>query len=272
MSRRVVTGLILLALALSVILYAPLPLLLFIGGILLAWMAYEWRYLLDPTISKKRQLSYALLTLATTFLLYQRVLITPCIMLAWALVLPLGLLDILRAPKAPLGRSLLPWGYWMGWILFPALFFSARYWILVDPHWGRFYLLGIMALIWGSDTGAYFVGKRWGRRQLAPQISPGKTWEGVGGAYLLPVLALLGGYLARLPFHFLSFMALSMLLLIPVGILGDLFESCYKRSAGLKDSGRLLPGHGGILDRVDALFFTLPLSVALASYLNPLGA
>ncbi len=130
-------------------------------------------------------------------------------------------------------------------------------------------LLLLMSVAWISDTAAYFAGRRFGRHKLAPSISPGKTWEGVGGAMLaVSAYAALWSYAwqAYLPpalesMRFGAFGALLFLwLLTALGIYGDLFESALKRRAGVKDSGTLLPGHGGVLDRIDALTAVLPLA------------
>jgi len=129
-------------------------------------------------------------------------------------------------------------------------------------------LLGIMAVVWISDVAAYFVGRRYGRNKLAPSISPGKTWEGVYGAlaavtiYALTWIALGGPEPAALRHVALGelWFVLLFLAFAAAGITGDLFESQMKRRAGMKDSGNLLPGHGGVLDRVDALLPVLPLA------------
>ncbi len=120
-------------------------------------------------------------------------------------------------------------------------------------------LLLLMGLVWVADIGAYFSGKRFGKTKLAPSISPGKTWEGVAGG-------MLGVSVYVLIVHsFVPFAALYMVLLaawwwVGLAVVGDLFESAIKRQAGVKDSGALLPGHGGLLDRIDALTSTLPLA------------
>ena len=129
-------------------------------------------------------------------------------------------------------------------------------------------LLAIMAVAWISDTAAYFAGSRFGRHKLAPAISPGKTWEGVYGAlaavtvYAIAWLAAGGPrpeLLREVPFGALWFVVL-LLALAAAGVIGDLLESQLKRQAGVKDSGSLLPGHGGVLDRIDALLPVLPLA------------
>jgi phosphatidate cytidylyltransferase len=129
-------------------------------------------------------------------------------------------------------------------------------------------LLAVLGAVWISDTAAYFAGRRFGKRKLAPSISPGKTWEGVAGALAAVGLyalawAYLGGALAWSgPMRVAPAWVLPVLLgLAAVGIVGDLFESLIKRQAGVKDSGTLLPGHGGMLDRIDAPVAMLPLAV-----------
>ena len=129
-------------------------------------------------------------------------------------------------------------------------------------------LLMLMAIVWISDTAAYLCGRRWGRRKLAVTISPGKTWEGVFGA--LVAVAIYFGLIsvASLAEHsvlqgvsgFAVFMFLAVL-----GIEGDLFESWIKRTAGVKDSGAVFPGHGGVLDRIDALTASVPVAALLSS-------
>ncbi len=117
-------------------------------------------------------------------------------------------------------------------------------------------VLWLLLLVSAADIGAYFVGVRFGRRKLAPRISPGKTWEGAcGGLAAVALVSLLGALRLRLP------LLASVILGLAVGvfsIVGDLTESMFKRAAGLKDSGVILPGHGGILDRVDSIVAAAP--------------
>lgn len=137
----------------------------------------------------------------------------------------------------------------------------------VDPT----LLLAAMAVVWVADIAAYFVGRALGRRKLAPGISPGKSWEGAFGAVVFVVIY---GFIVAYGWPQLGFpypsgpagvvgFAAGLILLTAVSIVGDLFESLAKRQAGVKDSGNILPGHGGLLDRIDSLTSTLPL-VALA--------
>ncbi len=137
---------------------------------------------------------------------------------------------------------------------------------------GPWTLLMFMVVVWLSDTAAYFVGRAFGRRKLAPAVSPGKTWEGAAGAVVTVLLyAVLlmqwagqGQEATGQIIRALSTVWIPLLLVLTVlGIEGDLFESWIKRCAGVKDSGAILPGHGGVLDRIDALTATLPLVALL---------
>jgi phosphatidate cytidylyltransferase len=134
-------------------------------------------------------------------------------------------------------------------------------------------LLVLLGLVWLADSAAYFAGRAFGRRKLAPTISPGKTWAGVWGAVLatsayaiicavaIPTLASRINGLAWAPY------VAGAVLLCLVSVLGDLFESALKRQAGAKDSGTLLPGHGGILDRIDSATATLPVGALLLHWI-----
>jgi phosphatidate cytidylyltransferase len=117
-------------------------------------------------------------------------------------------------------------------------------------------LLFTLVLVWVGDSAAYFVGSGIGRWKMAPQISPNKTWEGAGANFLGALfVAAIFGYWTRIPpAHMLAMGAVGSL----AGQIGDLFESAWKRSAGVKDSGTILPGHGGMLDRIDALILAAP--------------
>lgn len=176
----------------------------------------------------------------------------------WLLIAPFWLRGHWRVAGAPLALA--------GWLVLIPMWLA-----LVQLQADAGALLAFMAVIWIADTMAYLAGKQWGRHKLAPAISPGKTWEGVGGAAagvalyyvalqvavseLRPALSGLAG-------------ALAFAALLPLSIEGDLFESWLKRQAGVKDSGRLLPGHGGVLDRVDGLTATLPLVALLVHYVG----
>ena len=129
------------------------------------------------------------------------------------------------------------------------------------------HVLFVLVLVWVADTTAYFVGRAWGRRKLAPSISPGKTWEGAWGGIVgaLAYAIICGGFaggVAWVP------LVAGAALAAALSIVGDLFESAAKRQAGVKDSGTLLPGHGGILDRIDSATATLPLAALLLPWMR----
>jgi phosphatidate cytidylyltransferase len=153
-------------------------------------------------------------------------------------------------------------------------------WAVLLPCWlalielreaGAVLLLWIMGIVWITDTAAYLAGRRFGRHKLAPQVSPGKTWEGLAGAIAAVTFYAFAGKAAHVPEGIMGLApvnaAWALLLFVVLhwalacySVLGDLFESWVKRMAGVKDSGSLLPGHGGVLDRIDSLTSTLPLA------------
>jgi phosphatidate cytidylyltransferase len=148
---------------------------------------------------------------------------------------------------------------------------------------GTNFLLSVFALVWVADIGAYFAGRTWGgrlvKRKLAVSISPGKSWEGVMGGMVAVLLlawawtrfdlgtqAAVPSFYSHLAERGAVFVVIACLFLAAMSVVGDLFESLVKRSAGVKDSSKLLPGHGGVLDRVDALLPSLPLAMMLYTF------
>jgi phosphatidate cytidylyltransferase len=127
---------------------------------------------------------------------------------------------------------------------------------------GPWILLAVLAVVWIADTAAFFSGRRFGWYKLAPAISPGKTWEGVAGAMAALLLYASAVSAAVHGLRIMGALLMAMTLLY-FSVLGDLFESWIKRVADRKDSGTLLPGHGGVLDRVDALTAALPIAAGL---------
>ena len=131
---------------------------------------------------------------------------------------------------------------------------------------GPWWLMTLFGVIWISDIGAYFVGRRFGRRRLVPSVSPGKTVEGLAGGVALVAVAIAGTLaLISVPVGHPVFWFWAGIIVTLFGVVGDLLESWLKREAGVKDSGRLLPGHGGVLDRIDSLCAAAPVAVVLFS-------
>ena len=167
------------------------------------------------------------------------------------------------------------------WLLGVIALFAAWAALVQARAMGINYLFSIFFLVWGADVGAYFCGRQWGgrwiSRKLAPQISPGKTWEGALGGFAVVLLLTWawpqlelehqwGGpsLYTRLGQGGALFLGISVVFLTTMSVAGDLLESLFKRAAGVKDSSQLLPGHGGVLDRIDALLPVLPLAMLLS--------
>lgn len=187
----------------------------------------------------------------------------------WMLIAALVLHGAHRGARLPQAASTV-----LALLLLAAAWFALMR--LMDVGFAQ--LLSVLVIVWLADIAAYFAGRRWGKRKLAPAISPGKTWAGVGGAVAAVLVAAF--LLARLAPNVPAFStllqqrlaaaaALAVLAaLVALSIVGDLFESLLKRQVGAKDSGRLLPGHGGVLDRIDALIAVLPAAALLDLWLH----
>ncbi|HRL75665.1 MAG TPA: phosphatidate cytidylyltransferase [Candidatus Accumulibacter phosphatis] len=264
---RVITAVVLLAAFLLALFYLPpLGWLLFVSAVA-AVAAWEWGALMGLAGVPRIVLGVVLVAICLLLAVVEPAavgLATGFADAAWRLgacfYVPAAVFWLLLAPlwlrrRWLLGRTV------------PALATGA---VLLLPLWlalvqlrqaGPLTVLAIMAAVWLADIGAYFAGRRFGRHKLAPAISPGKTWEGaIGGGILVLAYGLLLS--SRLPATLagnLPLLLLVLLLLSAISIMGDLFESLLKRQAGLKDSSNVLPGHGGVLDRIDSLTSTLPL-------------
>jgi len=141
---------------------------------------------------------------------------------------------------------------------------SLRLYGYAENHYnGAWWLLYVMLLVWGADSGAYLFGKLFGKHKLAPKVSPGKTWEGlVGGLLTSALISWLFGRYAPLDVVPSTLLICSIIAAL-ASVLGDLTESMFKREAGIKDSGNLIPGHGGIMDRIDSLTAAVPVFACL---------
>ena len=259
---RVLTAVLLLAVFVPAVLWAPAWLWAVLMAGMVGMAAYEWARLshFSPLVARAYALLLALCALALPFGLgadwpsFQAALILLSVVF-WLLVAPLWLLGRWHAPQ-PFVRAA------VGVVLLVPTWAALLYLHARGPG----VLLGVMAVVWIADTAAYFSGRQFGRHKLAPAISPGKTWEGVAGAFV--ALALYAGALTLLVGMPLLPLVATLSGLLYLSVLGDLFESWIKRVSGMKDSGHLLPGHGGVLDRIDALTSTLPIATGMLMWLE----
>lgn len=267
---RVITALLLFAAFFSVLFYLPTPGWVIFATLVAAVAAWEWGALMGFAAMPRLALGAALILICAAVAAF----------------------DPVALGVSGAGSNFSDAAWRLGrWFYFPAAFF----WLLVVPLWlkrrwslpkswlglaiglllimptwlaliqlrqaGALALVAIMATVWVADIAAYTVGRALGHHKLAPNISPGKTWEGAfGGGVAVIVYGLILS--PKLPAVFsenYAVLCLVLALLTAISIAGDLFESLLKRQAGLKDSSNMLPGHGGLLDRIDSLTSTLPM-------------
>ncbi|MCS3836764.1 phosphatidate cytidylyltransferase [Pseudomonas sp. JAI111] len=261
LKQRIITALILLPIALcGFFLLEGTGFALFIG-LVVTLGAWEWARLAGFTAQPMR-IAYAVVVAFILFIMH---------------ILP-GL-----APWV-LGASVLWWGVATYLVLtYPH---SSEHWasaacklviglLILLPAWqglvqikqeplGNWLIMAVMVLVWGADIGAYFSGRAFGKRKLAPQVSPGKSWEGVYGGLLLSlVLAAIVGIARDWSFVQILLGLLGAAVIVFISVVGDLTESMFKRQSGIKDSSNLLPGHGGVLDRIDSLTAAIPVFAVL---------
>jgi phosphatidate cytidylyltransferase len=249
----------------------------------------------------------ALFLLPTTYWALATLVVTLLALREWASMIKLSLTqrNIYLAIAAIAGLIIVPsiekFGFHVFFFMSLYVFFAtALFWILIVPFWLKtrrvirnqwvmaalglllmlplwlalicaksadpWLLLALLATIWIADSAAYFAGKNFGKHKLAPNISPGKTWEGVWGALLG---ATLFATMLLFGFDFYNVAIFPLLWSVTIlGVIGDLFESMMKRQANIKDSGDLLPGHGGILDRIDGIIPSLPIAILMIYLYN----
>jgi phosphatidate cytidylyltransferase len=266
---RIFTAVIMLFLFLAALFYLPAIFWMVLLLALTVIGSWEWSKLAKfPLMSSIVYLVLtAMLAGELLFVLSKAVLVDPytlsflwfyvASLIFWTLGVPV-LLKSNRPITNPLLLAL------TGWLLLLPTCLALYQLRAIDP----LLLLGFMAAVWISDSAAYFTGRAVGKHKLAPDISPGKTWEGVAGALIaVSIYALAWSYIVGEDAHGMLLVPL-LLVLVMMGIIGDLFESLMKRHAGVKDSGNILPGHGGILDRIDALTSTLPIAVLSLLFLQ----
>lgn len=276
--QRILTAIVLIPLVIIALFFAPLSIFSYLIITVCALATWEWSHFLG-IVEKTQKAIFMVLIISLLALLYlipidlslkgQLYTYIICLSIVWWLI---ALLLVISYPQSA--------KYWSKSILIKllfALFTLIPFYISmlelrsinydIDRYTGAVWLLYVFVLVWATDTGAYFAGRAIGKHKLAVKVSPGKTIEGfIGGvslAILVCLLVYLTGYFA---ISFINFL-ISSLLAILVSVLGDLTESMFKREAGIKDSGNLIPGHGGILDRIDSLTAAVPVFTALSLHL-----
>jgi len=261
---RILTALVLLGFVIPFVALAAPHWFFYFVAVVFATVLWEWLRLLDVPKGAVIALPVAFLTslilvVSDPWLDFGPVAVVligfGC--LGWCVVL-LGALSGKWVPGKLLGSL---WAYFASLAAFSAI------WVAYQDSLLSLFLA--IVLVWIADSGAYFFGKWFGRMRLAPSISPGKTWEGVLGAVVLTMLVMLG-LASWLPYGWnwataqrwgYPLLAITVLAFTVLSVAGDLFQSLLKRRAGVKDSGNLLPGHGGLYDRLDAALVVLPFTV-----------
>ena len=272
MKQRIITALIIAPLTIAGVFLLPLNLFMLFAAVIFLLASKEW----GAFVSKAKPLTvfylFVILLGASIFVLpAEQIWINGVVnsFIYWCLMIAavwwvLSLMMVISYPKtAPFWSSswiikslmgvltLLP--FFFGMVLLRSINIDT------DFYFGAELLLFVFMLVWAADTGAYFCGKRFGKHKLAINVSPGKTIEGfVGGVILAMIVAYIGTCIFAVPSDKIVVFLIASFVTICVSALGDLNESIFKREAGLKDSGNLLPGHGGILDRIDSLTAAVP--------------
>jgi phosphatidate cytidylyltransferase len=282
-TTRVATAAVLAPLAIAALLWLPTQWLALLLAVLMVAGLWEWTALAGverPLPRTAYLLANALLMAALAWgsrgspdLVPLK--LTAVIGAAWWLLVPLWLkaFDFARQPTAfaravkLFAGSLCVTPAWSAavWLHHEG---QPLHWTLLPIPAGALWTLFAVAIVWAADTGAYFVGSRYGRRKLAPRISPGKSWEGLfGGLAASALLTVAAVPVLRIAWAQLPALVAVVVATVAISVLGDLFESLLKRHAGVKDSSDLIPGHGGILDRIDSLLAALPVFVVLRELL-----
>jgi len=262
--KRIGTALVLMPPVVLAVLAVPtLGVALLMGGVVLV-AAWEWGGLVGMSQPMYVAITAAMLVGVLHFFL-QDTGGCQTLLLSGLAFWCMALYVVLRYPKLP------AW-----WKSYPAQVISG-WWVLVSG-WGALvalhggfvssaddapkHTLFLLTMIWIADSAAYFSGRRWGKRRLAPRVSPAKTWEGCWGAAVSTLLmALLGSWCFGLGIEDSGLFVILCMVTLMASVLGDLLESVIKRIHGAKDSGTLLPGHGGMLDRIDSLTAAAPVFV-----------
>ncbi len=257
--QRILTALVLAPLVVAAVLWLPAPAMAFLAALIFMLGFDEWVMLCGFRGKLVRAIiALGMAALFAALYLWHPAWLDPLLLgvgsLWWLLVLLwLRNISFAAAPTRQNGLIKLAAGVLT---IVPA--WAALLWLHAHSKYGIWLLIALL-MVWGADIGAYFAGTLFGRRKLAPHISPGKTWAGVYGALSVSLLvALVAGLLLQLAWPTLIGLLLLTLIAVAASIIGDLLESLAKRHALVKDSGALFPGHGGLMDRMDSVCALLP--------------
>lgn len=261
LKQRIITALILAPLALAgfFLLYG-VKFALFIAGVV-TLAAWEWARLAGFAAQWQRML-YAAAMLGAIYQLWWHPHWADTVLLAGAAWWVLAVMLVALFPR----MALLWQGRVQGLLIGFVVLLPAWQGLQVLKSWpeGNALILAVMILVWGADVGAYFAGKTWGKRKLAPAVSPGKSWEGLFGGLFLTLLITAGvAWQREVDSASLLLMLCGTLVVVLFSVVGDLNESMFKRHVGIKDSSNLLPGHGGVMDRIDSLTAAIPVFTLL---------
>lgn len=260
---RIITACVLLPIVLLVILCGPTALVSSVTAIIFILAAWEWTKLAGLEENWLRLAYLAGLSgLGLAGKLFNLPLLPICLLalLWWAL----SFIAIMIYPRGAKFWSQSWVCSLIGGILFLPTWLSID-WLHGSPDFGPIWLVFMCFLVWGADVGAYFVGKKWGKKKLLPKVSAGKTRLGVLGAFLLALAVVVIFASFWLHQNMINLCLLGFVVVV-FSIIGDLTESLFKRIRGCKDSGTLLPGHGGVLDRIDGLLAAVPVFIVGVKY------
>lgn len=256
LGKRIITAIILIAIVLAGLFYLPFWAFASLSLIVISAGAYEYSLLVWGKLNFQNHLIFLVLYfIAIALGIYYIPIVLLILGLIWWLCVPYFLVYYANTAKNLFNNLYSQFA--MGILIFVPCIIGI---IKIQENFGPTYLLYILICIWATDIGAYFVGKTFGKHKLAETISPKKTIEGlIGGIILALIVAIFGAFMLKI--HGIKWLLLLTLVLISClwSVIGDLFESMIKRLANVKDSGNLLPGHGGVFDRIDSLIAAIPI-------------
>ncbi|MBS3798658.1 MULTISPECIES: phosphatidate cytidylyltransferase [unclassified Pseudoalteromonas] len=283
LKQRIITSLVLAPLALALVFLAPLDWFSYCAGGIVLLGAYEWSALMGICNRAKRLIYVALVAVLVALMqwhwpitaLWQQGQMLPDINYVFTLALAWWIVATILVVRYPKFSDAWSQGYLMRGI--SGVLTLAPLWLALcvlrsanydeSSQFGSYLILAVLGIVWCADIGAYFSGKNFGKHKLMPKVSPNKTIEGfVGGLLSAAIFVLAFCYFKGVEPGMWAPYALMAVIVAAFSAVGDLLESMFKRQAGMKDSGKCLPGHGGILDRIDSLTAAAPIFVVFYAW------